>query len=74
MVLLAAGQASKSEDPEIARSLRLAADRVDGPTAELADIAACFREIAELGSVERRAALAILEEFAAYARRQARRR
>ena len=68
------GQASKSEDPDLARSLRVVADRIDGPSAELADIAACFREISSLGPVERHAALAILEEFAAYARRQSRRR
>ncbi len=74
MILLAAGQASKSEDPDLARSVRAVAGRVDGPTAELADIAACFREIGTLGAVERRAALAILEDFAAYARRQAPRR
>ncbi len=74
MILLAAGQAAKSENPDITRSLRAVADRVDGPTSELADIAACFSEIASLGVVERRAALALLDEFAAYARRQSRRR
>ena len=41
---------------------------------ELAEIAACFNEIASLGVVERRAALALLDEFTAYARRQSRRR
>ena len=74
MILLAAGQAAKSENPDITRSLRVVADRVDGPTGELADIAACFNEIAALGVVERRAALALLDEFATYARRQSRRR
>jgi GAF domain-containing protein len=74
MILLAAGQAAKSENPDLARSLQTVAERVGGPTGELAEIAACFREIASLGVVERRAALALLEEFASYARRQARRR
>ena len=74
MILLAAGQAAKSEDPDLARSLRSVAGRVDGPSGELAEIAACFHEVASLGAVERRAALAILEEFTTYARRQARRR
>jgi GAF domain-containing protein len=74
MILLAAGQAAKSENPDLTRSLRTVADRVDGPTGELAEIAACFSEIASLGVVERRAALALLDDFTTYARRQSRRR
>jgi hypothetical protein len=37
-------------------------------------LAACFREIAALGATERRTALALLDEFADYARRKSRRR
>ncbi len=73
MILLAAGQAAKSENPDLTRSLRTVANRVDGPTGELAEIAACWW-IASLGVVERRAALALLDDFTTYARRRSRRR
>lgn len=73
-ILLAAGEAAGREDPDLARSLRAAAQKVDGPTAELADLAACFCDVALLGAAERRAALNLLEEFAEYAHSQVRRR
>ena len=68
MVLLAAGQASKSEDPDLARSLRTASPSAStAPPPSSPTSPRASGSLAELGSVERRAALALLEEFAAYA-------
>jgi GAF domain-containing protein len=74
MLFAAAGEAAKSEDPDLADALRAVAKKSEGPTGQLAEIAACFRELSGLGVAERRAALAMLEEFTDYARRKARRR
>lgn len=74
MLFAAASEAAKSEDPDLADALRTVANKAPGPTGELADLAACFREIAALGATERRTALALLDEFADYARRKSRRR
>lgn len=74
VIFAAAGEAAKSEDPDLAEAFRTVAEKAEGPTAQLAEIAACFRELAALGTAERRTAVAMLEEFADYARRQARRR
>lgn len=60
--------ANATSSDELGTALREVAGRRQGRSADLADLAASFSEVARLGDAERRAALSVLAAFASYAR------
>jgi GAF domain-containing protein len=67
----AAGKAAK--DGDLQRSLVRIAEDAAEPNAELAELAACFNELAAEGPAERRGATQLLTQFLAYVRSRRRR-
>jgi GAF domain-containing protein len=65
--------AEAAQDDDLQRGLERVAEGAEGPEAALAELAACFNELGQIGASEREAATKLVRDFLAYVRRRDRR-
>ncbi len=68
-LLAAVARAAAESAPDVARALDAVAEEAEGPDPELAELAALFAELRELGPEEQGTAARLLSLFTTYARR-----